>query len=250
MPQSFSVPTSQNVWVELRVGAGWPGESLGRNPAYIERFGLIESTGAERSVGGKAGADPAGGVAAKNPGAAWAVFRSKQSALTLDAAKFEAYLREEGLESIIDARRLSGTSEAPGRERYSRCAKALLQVGPNSQAEPSLLKRKTGLTLELIPQTDPRQLRGGGNFKVQLLYLGKPLRGALVKALPQTALAKVGTETAPSLITGRTDSQGYVTLPLSHGGVWLINAVHMVPAAPQLEADWESIWSSMTFAVP
>ena len=250
MPQSFSVPTSQNVLLELRVGAGWPGVSLGRNPAYIERFGVIYSSGPEQRVGGEPGADPAGEVEVKKSGVAWAVFRSKQSALTLDADKFESYLREEGLESIIEARRVNGTSDVPGRERYSRCAKALLQLGSDRNAEPSFLKRKTNLTLELIPQTDPRQLRGGGSFKVQLLYLNKPLQGALVKALPQTALAKVGTETAPLLIAGRTDSQGYVTLTLSHGGVWLINAVHMVAAAPRLNADWESIWSSLTFAAP
>lgn len=249
MPQSFGVPPAQNFQLELRVGAGWPGESLGRNPDYIERFGLIDYDG-ERRVGGQPGADPAGVVAAKKSGSAWAVFRSKHSAITLEAVKFESYLRDEGLESIIEARRVNGTSYAPAREMYSRCAKSLLQVAAvtttASKASPAFLKRNIGLTLELIPQTDPYQLRGGGAFTVQLLYLNQPLRGALVKALPQTAAYEAK---APQ-ITGRTDAQGRVTLPLSHGGVWLINAVHMVKAPPQLNADWESVWSSLTFELP
>ena len=245
MPQSFSVASQQDFLLELRVGAGWPGESLGRNPAYIERFGLIDAAG-ERPVGGQAGGDPAGVVTAKKPGAAWSVFRSKHSALTLDAAKFESYLRDEGLESIIDARRLSGTSDAPGREMYSRCAKSLLQVGQATATPSAVLKRNTGLTLELIPQTDPQQLRGGGAFTLQLLYLNKPLRGALVKALPQSLV----NATATAQITARTDAQGRVSLPLSQGGVWLINAVHMVKAPANFDADWESVWSSLTLQLP
>jgi uncharacterized GH25 family protein len=245
MPQSFKVPPARAFQLELRVGAGWPGESLGRNPAYIERFGLLDAKG-ERRIGGQPGADPAGVVMSKEPGAAWAVFRSKHSALTLEAEKFESYLREEGLENIIEARRLSGASQAPGREMYSRCAKSLLQVGAFAKTPATLLKRNTGLTLELIPQTDPQQLRGGGAFNVQLLYLNKPLRGALVRALPQTAVEGV----SPAQISGRTDAQGRVTLPLPQGGVWLLNAVHMVAAAPQLNADWESVWSSLTFEIP
>ena len=254
MPHSFSVPPAQNFLLQLRVGAGWPGESLGRNPAYVERFGLIEAGAAERHVGGQPGGDPAGVVDAKKAGAAWAVFRSKHSALTLEAAKFESYLRDEGLEAVIEARRLSGASEAPGREIYSRCAKALLQVGAPSKASPALLKRNIGLTLELIPQTDPQQLRGGGAFTVRLLYLNKPLQGALVKALPQMAMDANTTANASAAaaaqITGRTDAKGRVTLPLTHAGVWLINAVHMVKAPAEFDADWESVWSSLTFEVP
>jgi hypothetical protein len=246
MPRSFAVPLSQPFQLELRVGAGWPGESLGRNPAYIERFTLIGAGGSERRVGGQPGGDPAGVVMAKTLGSAWAVFRSKHSAITLEAEKFESYLREEGLENIIEARRLNGTSAAQAREMYSRCAKSLLQVGSTGKTPIAQLKRNTGLTLELIPQTDPQQMRGGGAFTVQLFYLNKPLRGALVKALPQTLVDGV----SAAQITGRTDDQGRVTLPLSHGGVWLINAVHMVAAAPQLNADWESVWSSLTFELP
>ena len=252
MPQSFTVPLAQSFQLELRVGAGWPGETLGRNPDYIERFGLLDANG-ERRIGGQPGGDPAGEVTAKTAGAAWAVFRSKHSAITLEAPKFESYLRDEGLENIIEARRLSGTSDAPGREVYSRCAKSLLRASRPAattattavKTPAAFLQRRTGLTLELIPQTDPQQLRGGGAFTVQLLYLNQPLRGALVKALPQTAAG----DAQVAQITGRTDSQGRVTLPLSQGGVWLINAVHMVPAPPQYNAEWESVWSSLTFEV-
>jgi uncharacterized GH25 family protein len=72
---------------------------------------------------------------------------------------------------------------------------------------------------------------------VQLLYQGKPLPGALVKALPHAGGAAV---------TARTDTRGIVALRLPAGGVWMLNAVHMVRADPRLDADWESTWSSLT----
>jgi hypothetical protein len=31
------------------------------------------------------------------------------------------------------------------------------------------------------------------------------------------------------------------------GGVWLVKAVHMIPAKPGTNADWESYWASLTF---
>jgi hypothetical protein len=38
-----------------------------------------------------------------------------------------------------------------------------------------------------------------------------------------------------------------VRLPLRRRGMWLIKAVHMVPAAAGSRADWASYWASLTF---
>ncbi len=38
----------------------------------------------------------------------------------------------------------------------------------------------------------------------------------------------------------RSDPAGRVTFDVSRGGDWLIAAVHMVPAAPETGATWES----------
>ena len=74
---------------------------------------------------------------------------------------------------------------------------------------------------------------------VRLLYQGVPLEGALVMALSQ---ADKPAQHA------RTDRDGRVVFPLDRG-VWLIKAVHMIPATAGSGADWESIWSSLTFKV-
>ena len=100
-------------------------------------------------------------------------------------------------------------------------------------------RRPVGLALELVPESDPRRLDAGGTFALRLLHRGKPLAGALVKALP-----KDGNERG---VSARTDSQGRVRLVLPEAGIWLISTVHMIDAPAGSGARWESLWSSLTF---
>ena len=52
-------------------------------------------------------------------------------------------------------------------------------------------------------------------------------------------------------LTARTNKAGRVNLTLpGGGGVWLVKAVHMVPAARETAAEWESLWASTTFELP
>jgi uncharacterized GH25 family protein len=237
MPTRFSATPGERIGIAHRVGAGWPGETLPRDPARVRRFTLIDALG-ERHVAGEPGADPAGRVALRSPGLSLAVYHSTGSPLVLDAGPFESYLREEGLERIVDARRARGQSAEPGRERFTRHAKTLVAVGdPAVPAGP--FDRPAGLDLELVPETDPRAIAGGGRFAVRLLHLGRPLAGALVKAIPKA-------EGQPRL-ERRSDAEGRVVFALPRAGVWLVNAVHMVEAREGSGADWESLWSSLTF---
>jgi uncharacterized GH25 family protein len=98
-----------------------------------------------------------------------------------------------------------------------------------------------GFTLELIPERSPYALGVGDALPVVLRYEGKPLAGVLVMALHGSG------ETLASI---RSDAAGRARVPLSRGGAWLVKAVHMVPAPAGTDADWESIWASLTFELP
>jgi uncharacterized GH25 family protein len=74
---------------------------------------------------------------------------------------------------------------------------------------------------------------------VTLLFDGKPLPGALVVAMEQGSSA--------DKLSARTDARGDVSLVLPRKGVWLVKAVHMTPAPAGLGAEWESVWTSLTF---
>ena len=178
----------------------------------------------------------------RRPGAAFAVYRSRPSSVRLEAEAFESYLREEGLDAVIASRAASGESAQPGLEIFSRNAKALLTAtGGVAARDARLLHRPVGLDLELVAETDPRRAAAGAPLVMRLLFHGKPLAGALVKAIPRD-----GNERR---VAGRTGADGRVRLALAEPGVWLLSAVHMVDAPAASGARWESLWSSLTFEV-
>lgn len=230
-PSTFTPAPNQVVSVRLLVGQRFRGEPIPRTSALIERFVVVTPAG-ELPVPGREGGDPAGLVRASAPGLAIVGYASRNSSVSLEAGKFEKYLAEEGLERVSAERRRRGETEKPAREDFARCAKALLSVGGADGAD-----RAIGLALELVAEKSPYALSGAA-LPVRLLYLGKPLSGALVTAFPYDA-----PETAQS---ARTDASGRATLDISRRGQWLIKAVHMIPSATR-DADWQSLWASLTF---
>jgi uncharacterized protein DUF4198 len=234
-PSTFEPPVDSVVRVGLRVGPGFDAEPVARNSAVIDTFFVAGPKGRQEIVG-LDGVNPSGLFRASAPGTLLVGYRSKPSPLKLDAAAFEKYLKEEGLDRVIEARARSGRSAADGVEVFSRSVKSLLLVGDGPREGHD---RVLGLTLELVPERHPAALSTDGRMPLRLLYQGAPLEGALVMALPQAG-------TPP--LQARTDRNGRVTFTLN-SGVWLIKAVHMVPAPAGSAADWESVWSSLTFKV-
>jgi uncharacterized GH25 family protein len=228
-PKHYVVQPGQAVPVQMRVGDGWPGEPSPLPRERVQRFGWVDAQG-ERPVRAR------GIMRAGAAGPAWVVLRSDSARSELAADAFEVYLHEEGLDSVIEARQRLGESTRPGREAYSRCAKALVQVGRGAGA-PHLVSQPLGLSLELVPQPATEGALAQGGFEVQLLFLGQPLPDALVQAFAQAGGAP---------LKARTDALGRLRLPLQPG-VWLLSAVHMVRADANLDADWQSIWTSLTF---
>jgi hypothetical protein len=47
-----------------------------------------------------------------------------------------------------------------------------------------------------------------------------------------------------------TDGQGRAEIALPVAGPYLLNAIHMFEALPADNADWSSVWTSLTFEVP
>ncbi len=245
MPDAFVLQAGQTPNLQLRVGAGWPGEARAADPDRSVRWEWVDAGGTQNMLSNPDRPMPR----TREPGWAWAVYRSNHAQITLPSDQFEAYLQQEGLEHVIQERRARGESEALGREIYSRCAKALMYVeaahGINARRTKAvpLLHRDAKLALEIQPLSDPRNWVPGGQFPFALRFNGRPLPDALIKALPQTPMGSTGS------VQARTNAAGQVSLKLPHDGVWLINAVHMRRAGVGSGADWESFWSSTTLAL-
>lgn len=228
-PSSFR-PGSETeaVSIRLMVGDGFDGEPVGRNEPRIERFVVRDASG-ERSVEGRQGADPAGTVAVTGP--AIVGYRSRPIRhADMPAAKFESYLREEGLQSVIEQRARAGQTSKPGREIYSRSAKTIL-----AGAGPSRHHERLGFRLEIVPENDPTTAT---ELRLRVWFENDPVEGLLISALRAGGGRRA---------SARTDRDGRVSLPIGGNGVWLIKSVHMVAAPPGSGADWESIWATLTF---
>ena len=201
-----------------------------------ESFYYADARGTEK-LRGILGDDPAGTLAVRAPGRIWILLRSVYFELTYDKpGEFEAFLAKEGIDHLVPR---GQRGKLPVKETYSRCAKSLLLAGPVPQG--SGPDRAFGLPLELVAESDPYAGKAT-EFRVRLLYLGAPLPGALVTAFHKAVPDR--------RVEARTDASGRARLALDRQGVWLLNAVHLLPAPKKSGAHWETLWSSRTFEIP
>ena len=155
--------------------------------------------------------------------------------ISLDARKFEAYLRDEGLEHVIAERAARGETDMAGRERYSRFIKSLLQVGEHRD---HTYEKQAGMRLEITPLENPYAKKIGEDLLFQVMFDGKPLAGQAVYADNR------GSATQARV----TDRDGRVTMHIERAGLWLLRLVHMRRCTADCgAADWESFWGAFTF---
>ncbi len=230
-PSTFRPAAGDTVAVRLRVGEDFLGDPVLRASSSIERF-VVRDGGRESDVRGVEGGDPAGWFRAREGGAVVA-YASRPASVELPAARFEAYLRRQGLEWVIAARDRDGEHDEPGRELFTRQAKAILAgAGPAAAAS-----RPFGLRYEIVPVGDPSFV--ASVFRGRALYEGEPVSGALVVALLRGD---------PKLrLTTRSDRAGGFAFTLPRPGVWLVASVWMVKAPLFSRADWQSFWASLIF---
>ncbi len=181
-------------------------------------------------------------------GGAMVAWESGFSRNELPADRFEAYLKEDGLDSALKLRRASG-EKGPGKERYRRCAKTWI-AGARDSAAVARATDPIGLPLEIVPLDVPGH---AATLRVRVLFEGKPLAGALVRAW-RAPYGEKGLLTNPEsrgpaeeTWQARSDVEGLAVVPCVEAGEWLIGAVHMVPSADRASAEWESNWASLAF---
>ena len=132
-PTSFSPELGRVLGLKLRVGDDFRGEPIPRNDEMIDRFVVVDAHG-QRDVAGRAGADPAGLLRVTAPGPMIVGYQSRPNPLSLSAAKFTSYLKEEALDGIIALREQKGQTHADVREQFIRCAKTLVRAGAGGDA--------------------------------------------------------------------------------------------------------------------
>ncbi len=169
---------------------------------------------------------------ARRPGSTVIRFDTDEAFIELPAAKFDAYVREEGL-SLIEAVR--GDATAPGRELYSRNAKAILQTG-NDLTD---VTTPIGQILEIVPTTHPLTLGDNEPLRIAVFYKGAPAAGVSVH------LESLSIDLLPEQ-TRVTGADGSVEFSLPKRGAWKVDAV-WGEAVDHPKADFRTVFSSLTF---
>lgn len=239
-PTDFVPATGDRVPLVLRVGEDLSGDRLPYISDWFSDYRVV-GPGGSRPVDGRMGDDPAGSFEAEQSGIHVIGYRSTRDFVELEPEKFRSYLEDEGLEGIIALRIERGESGRPAREYYSRCAKSLVAAGDGEPADS--FSTGLGYTLEILPEANPYGLSPGDILSLRVIYRNEPIEGILVQGFTASAPA--------DKVTGRTDANGRVALPLERAGLWLLKAVHMIETPADVEgAEWESFWASLTFRLP
>jgi len=241
-PTSFWAAPGAPTPLTLQVGHGPARQRSPIPAARVVTFRSIGPAGAtdrktDLSLGGRQ-ADAM--LSFPTPGTHVLVFETNYAESNLPALRFNDYLAAEGLTEALRFRQRTGSSDEPGREIYTRNAKALVQVGSSGARRQPQVTAPVGLTLEIVPEVNPYALTPGASLPIRVLYEGRPLPGALVK------LTDLSADERP-VETHLSDGAGRAVFRPPHPGTWLLNVIWSKPLANNRRADFATVFSSLTF---
>jgi uncharacterized GH25 family protein len=239
MPERFAVEKGSQLTVAVHNGDAFPESEASPALERVRDFTVVSAAGSTEVQNVRV-ADKAaqGEVQVEGKGGLILTVRTVPNLLTLPAEEFDDYLKEEGLDAVIEWRAQHGESKAPSRERYSKYAKSLISSG----GENKFHSHPVGMAIEIVPERSPVGLKAGDSLPVRVLFRGQPASGLQIESTWAGAAGP-----AKKAIVGRTDKDGRIVVPLASTGKWRIHTIRMERCTEPSVADWESYWASLTF---
>ena len=241
-PDAYRVPPGGTIAVELMNGEGFEGSRQIYNRNSFTRF-EHHAAGTVTDILGRLGDRPVFRLEDATPGLHRVVYQSTSSWLTYtEWDKFMAFARHKDFADIEARHQARGLPRTGFVETYARFAKTLIAVGEGSGAD-----RDMGMDTEIVALANPYALNGG-SVPVRVLYLGKPRTDVQVEVFERAP------DGAVEISLLRTDGAGEADVPVKPGHIYLVDAVVLREPEPDLRprenAVWETLWASLTFAVP
>ena len=236
-PEAHFVSPDDQIIAHLRVGEVYQGSSYSYLPPRFQRFDYAFD-GEIRPVEGTVGDRPAVAMDAPGEGLVTLVHVTTNSRITWkEFEKFESFVRHKDAVWTLDEHDARGLPRENVTEVYSRYAKSLISVGTGEGAD-----IEAGLLTELVALENPFTDDTSDGLDVRLLYQGEPRRDEQIEIYEKDASGEV----VVSLV--RTDDEGVATIPVKPGHRYMLDAVVLREGGDQ--AQWESLWANLTFAVP
>jgi uncharacterized GH25 family protein len=245
-PLNFWIQPDSAVMTTLQVGHGEFRQRWNADAARVTRFndigpgGVVTDHRKELQVGTM---DQDHIIRFGAVGTHVVVLQTSYAESTLPSIRFNDYLKQEGLTPALDLRAKTKSEDRDGREIYSRRAKALVQVGPATDAAQPWITKPVGLSLEIVPELNPYALSAGQDLPVYVVFNGKRLSGATVK------LNNLAFDGRP-LETVISDANGSATFRVPRTGAWQLNVIWTQPIKGNAKADFDTTFSSLTFGFP
>jgi primary-amine oxidase len=236
-PEQYNLKPGAPIVGTLRVGEMTQGVNLPYVVDNFHSFNVTTKSGTQ-AVKGADGSTPALSHPTQEAGLHVITYHAKAILTTYnDWQKFLDYLGDEGLDSLATTHQRRGLPKQGFTERYSRYAKALVQVGPVDKQERDVAQ---GVPFELIAEDNP-YTPGLETMSVTLLRAGVPVSGHQIAVFHYDGMV------SRTLFT--TDGQGRASIPIAAGGSFLLNATDLQPV-DEADVVWESYWASLTFGLP
>jgi len=184
-------------------------------------------------------------VVAEKEGTALAGLAANPDYIALPAEIFANYLHHEGMTDSLEA--FNATNKLTTvRERYTKHAKALFQVGKPLTDD---FKSPLGYKAEIFVEQNPGAVKVGDEMSILVFFDGKPLKGQQVyvsyASHEEPADATIPEISAYSL---RTDENGRARFKITVKDKWYVQMIHMQKVTDE-DADYESNWSTITFEI-
>jgi len=238
-PKKFKYAVGEEIMLDFMVGENYTGEYWNMNKHKVEKL-VLYRLNAEKDLAKEVKLSQGNnlGFIADKEGTYLFALQSNPAYIELEGEKFNDYLKEDGLDYILDERTKSGNLNKKSTEFYTRFAKLLVQTGNKAD---DTYKKKLGLQYEIIPDQNPYALKVGDHLQCRVLFEGKPAAHALVKVWN-----KVNTTTFLQNIY--TESDGTMRFPLSASGPWMVSSVKMIHSEKE-GAEYHSLWASLIFGI-
>ncbi|NHX27281.1 DUF4198 domain-containing protein, partial [Escherichia coli] len=159
-----------------------------------------------------------------------------------DWSKFTDFVTHKAFDGLPEAHIARGLPQTGFDETYRRYAKSLVAIGHGRGQD-----RAIGLETEIIALRNPYTDDVTNGLPVQVLYRGQPRRNAQLEVFSRAPGALVQNQRL------RTDENGAVTVPVSPGHEYLLDAVILLDTGQDdsaLGPVWHSLWASLTFEIP
>jgi hypothetical protein len=244
-PQKFFFSIREIARIHFMVGENFKGENWSGNQEKVRQ--LFHYTPSDNVVDVSSKLSASNGDSLQLPlqeeGTHMVVFNSTNSFISLEADKFNDYLKEDGLDEIAGYRKKHNEENKKGKEHYQRSIKTVLQVGYKVT---DACTQTTVLPLDIIPEKNPydvpvsRSSSAPVKVRFRVLFHNNPLADALVKIWYHQPGKPVQMDTL------RTDKKGWITAQ-RHPGPYLLSCVHMEHTPNDKEAEWQSYWGSLSF---